>query len=93
MPKLLVVRYEDLRAETKGQLRCILEFLGQQPADADIDDAVSFASIDSTRRMEVENAKKAGAQRSMEPGNADDPSSFKVRRDKVGGWSDYVTEE
>jgi len=33
------------------------------------------------------------AQRSMKPGNADDPSSFKVRRGKVGGWRDYVTEE
>ena len=29
----------------------------------------------------------------MKPGNADDPSSFKVRRAKVGGWRDYVTEE
>jgi hypothetical protein len=93
IPKLLVVRYEDLRADTKGQLRRILEFLGQQPAEADIEDAVSFASIDNMRRMELENAKKAGAQRSMKPGNADDPSSFKVRRGKVGGWTDYVSEE
>ena len=45
------------------------------------------------RRMEVENAKKLGAQRSMKPGNADNPSSFKVRRGKVGGWRDYVSEE
>jgi hypothetical protein len=93
MPRLLVVRYEDLRADTKGQLRRILEFLGQQPADADIEDAVSFASIDNMRRMELENAQKAGAQPSMKPGNADDPSSFKVRRGKVGGWTDYVSEE
>lgn len=93
IPKLLVVRYEDLRADTKGQLRRILEFLGQQPADAEIQDSVNFASIDNMRRMELENAKKARAQRSMKPGNADDPSSFKVRRGKVGGWTDYVSEE
>jgi len=91
--RLLVVRYEDLRADTRRELRRILEFFGQQPTDAELDDAVSFASIDNMRRMEMENAKKAGAQRSMKPGNADDPSSFKVRRGKVGGWTDYVTEE
>lgn len=92
MKKLLVVRYEDLRADTGRELRRILEFLGQHPTDADLADAVSFASIDNMRRMEVENAGKAGAHRSMKPGNADDPSSFKVRRGKVGGWRDYVTE-
>jgi hypothetical protein len=93
MPKLLVVKYEDLRADTKGELRRILVFLGQHPADAELEDAVNFASIDNMRRMEIENAKKAGAQRSMKPGDASDPSSFKVRRGKIGGWHDYVTEE
>ena len=70
MKKLLVVRYEDLRADTKGQLGRILTFLGQQPTDAELEDAVSYASMDNMRRMEVENASKAGAQRSMKPGNA-----------------------
>ena len=93
MKKLLVVRYEDLRSDTGTQLRRILEFLGQHPTDAELDDAVGFASIDNMRRMETENAKKLGGQRSMKPGNADDPSSFKVRRGKVGGWRDYVTDE
>jgi hypothetical protein len=92
MKKLLVVRYEDLRADTKGQLRRILEFFGEQPTDAQLEDAVTFASIDNMRRMETENANKAGSHRSMKPGNADDPSSFKVRRGKVGGWRDYVTD-
>lgn len=93
MKKLIVVRYEDLRADTKKELRRILEFLGQQPTDAELTDAVEFASMDNMRRMEVENAKKVGGQRSMKPGNAADPSSFKVRRGKVGGWLDYVTDE
>ena len=64
-----------------------------KPTDAELADAVEFASIDNMRRMEVENAKKIGGQRSMKPGNADDPSSFKVRRGKVGGWRDYVTDD
>ena len=55
--------------------------------------AVEFASIDNMRRMEQENASKAGAHRSLKPGDVSDPSSYKVRRAKVGGWRDYVTEE
>ena len=93
MPDLLVVKYEDLRSDTKGQLARVLAFLGQTPDDAQLADAVEFASVDNMRRMEIENAGKALAQRSMKPGDANDPSSFKVRRAKVGGWRDYVTEE
>lgn len=90
--RLLVVKYEDLRSDTTGQLRRVIAFLGDHPSDAELEDAVRFASLDNMRRMEVENAGKAGAKRSMKPGNAADPSSFKVRRGKVGGWRDYVTE-
>ena len=93
MQKFLVVRYEDLRADTKTQLRRVLEFFGEHLTDAELEDAVTYASMDNMRRMEVENAQKSGAHRSMKPGNADDPSSFKVRRGKVGGWRDYVSEE
>ncbi len=92
-PNLLVVKYEDLRADTKGQLARVLAFFGQQPTDAELEDAVEFASIDNMRRMEQENAKSATAHRSLKPGDVSDPSSYKVRRAKVGGWRDYVTEE
>ena len=93
MPNLLVVKYEDLRADTKGQLRRVLEFFAQSPTEEELDDAVSFASVENMRRMELENAGKATAHRSLKPADANDPSSFKVRRAKVGGWRDYVTEE
>lgn len=93
MPNLLVVKYEDLRADTKGELARVLSFFGQQPTQAELDDAVEFASVDNMRRMELENAGKATAHRSMKPADVGDPSSFKVRRAKVGGWRDYVTEE
>jgi hypothetical protein len=93
MPNLMVVKYEDLRADTKGQLARVLTFFGQEPTDAELEDAVTFASVDNMRRMELENAKKATAHRSLKPADANDPSSFKVRRAKVGGWRDYVTEE
>lgn len=92
-PNLLVVKYEDLKADTKGQLDRALRFLGHEPTQAELEDAAAFASVENMRKMEQENAGKFAANARLKPGNANDPSSFKVRRAKVGGWRDYVTEE
>lgn len=92
-PNLLILRYEDLKADTPGQLGRALRFLGEEPADDALADAASFASVENMRRMEQENAGRLGANIRLRPGDARDPSSFKVRRAKVGGWRDYVTEE
>ena len=92
-PELLLVRYEDLKADTTGQLARSLRFLGESPTDSELSDAARFASVENMRRMEQENAGKSAANIRLKPGDANDPSSFKVRRAKVGGWRDYVTEE
>jgi hypothetical protein len=92
-PNLLVIKYEDLRADTAGELGRALRFLGEAPADAQLADAAAFASIENMRRMEQENAGKAAVNDRLKPADANDPSTFKVRRAKVGGWRDYVTEE
>ena len=90
---LLTIRYEDLKADTAGELGRALRFLGERPGEADLADAVAFASVENMRRMEQENAGKLAANARLKPGDANDPSSFKVRRAKVGGWRDYVTDE
>lgn len=92
-PNLLLVKYEDLKADTRGQLDRALRFLGHHPTAAELEDAASFASVENMRKMEQANAGKLGANARLKPGDANDPSSFKVRRAKVGGWRDYVTEE
>ena len=90
---LLVIRYEDLKDNTAGELGRALRFLGHEPTQEELDDAAHFASVDNMRKMEQENAGKLIANARLKPGDASDPSSFKVRRAKVGGWRDYVTEE
>lgn len=92
-PNLLMMKYEDLKANTVGELGRALHFLGHNPTDAELADAAEFASVDNMRKMERENAGKLTANSRLKPGDASDPSSFKVRRAKVGGWRDYVTEE
>lgn len=91
--ELLMIRYEDLKADTEGQLERVLRFLGEAPSEAELADAAQFASVENMRRMEQENAGKLTSNTRLKPADASDPSSFKVRRAKVGGWRDYVTED
>lgn len=90
---LLMIRYEDLKADTEGQLARVLRFLGEAPSEAELADATQYASVDNMRRMEQENAGRPSANTRLKPADASDPSTFKVRRAKVGGWRDYVTED
>ena len=92
-PRLIVIKYEDLKADTAGELGRALRFLGETPGEAELADAAAFASVENMRKMEQENAGKFAANARLKPGDARDPSSFKVRRAKVGGWRDYVTED
>ncbi|MGH3147890.1 MAG: sulfotransferase domain-containing protein, partial [Rubrobacter sp.] len=54
-PKVLV-RYEDLRADTAGELGGVLRFMGQEPADAELADCVAFASVENMRKLEEKSA-------------------------------------
>ena len=91
MPRLkhlLIVRYEDLRHDTAGQLRRVLEFMGQQATDQELADCVAFASVENMRKLEEKSAFWLAGSR-MKPGDKANPESFKVRRAKVGGYRDY----
>jgi hypothetical protein len=92
-PNLIIIKYEDLKADTAGELDRALRFLGEAPGETEVADAAAFASVENMRKMEQENAGKFAANARLKPSDVSDPSSFKVRRAKVGGWRDYVTEE
>jgi hypothetical protein len=92
-PQLMILKYEDLRADGPNQLRKLLGFLGQSPSETEIEDAVTYASLENMRRLERENSGKLTFNTRLKPADANDPASFKVRRGKVGGWRDYLTPE
>ena len=91
MGAVLLVRYEDLRRDTAGELRRILTFIGEQPTDAELAEAVSFASIENMRALEERKAFwfSGSVLKPAERGNVD---SYKVRRGKVGGFRDYFSD-
>ncbi len=94
MPKLerlLLVRYEDLRADTAGELKRITEFLGTPGTQTEIEDAVAYASVENMRKLEQEKKFWLSGSRLI-PKDKSNPDSYKVRRAKVGGWRDYFDE-
>jgi hypothetical protein len=84
----LLVRYEDLQADTARELRRVLSFVGLGDIRHDtVADAVAFASFDSMRRLELDDAFGTVQLR---PGSRGDTESFKTRRGVVGGYRDYL---
>jgi hypothetical protein len=90
---LLVVRYEDMRAEPVKVFGGIVEFLGEQPVNpAHVEAAVEFASVDNLRQLERQKFFRRSGSR-MTPRDRSNPHSYKVRRAKVGGYRDYFEPE
>jgi len=87
--KLLIVRYEDMRSDPNKTLRQVMEFIdGDAAADAAIDGAVEYSSVENMRKLEEKNVFWLAGGR-MKPGKKGDPNTYKVRRAKVGGYKDY----
>lgn len=84
----LLVRYEDMRADTEGTLKRIVDFIGTPGTPEQIAGAVEFASVENMRAMETKRTFwKSGSR--MVAKDASNPDSFKVRKAKVGGYRDY----
>jgi hypothetical protein len=89
---LLMVRYEDMRAQPEKELSRIIEFLGMDPDDERIRETVEFSSVENLRKLEKENYfwRSGSRVKAKDPSN---PHSYKVRRAKVGGYRDYFDDE
>lgn len=90
--QLLIVRYEDLRSHPERELARLMEFLGASVDPAIIAEAVEFASVENLRKMEADNHFWRSGSR-IQPRDASNPDSYKVRKAKVGGYRDYFDDE
>jgi len=86
---LLLVRYEDLRANPQVEVGRMLRWMGQDPSDAEIASAVGFASFENLKQLEARDLFRANGSKGLSPGDRSNPDSFKVRRAKVNGYCDY----
>jgi len=87
--------YEQLRASPAQSLSALYEYLaGRQPYPSglieNVVDKASFSRMQAQERSGELGVKYGSI---LTPANASDPESMKVRKGKVGGFVDYMSEE
>ena len=84
------VRYEDFQAAPEETLSLVLRHW-KLPVDPHyLSDAVESCRFS---QMQLKEAQGEYSTLSVKPADPDDPESFKVRRGKIGGYVDYLSEE
>ena len=83
LEKGLLVKYEELRSEPVPTLQKIVQLMGENFSEEEIRAAVEWGSFDNLQKLETKGTFSQGGMKLV---NANDPSTFKVRRGKVGGY-------
>lgn len=86
----LTISYEQLRADPALALARVLEFLGIADSAGIAPRAVEFASFENMKKMESGGGY---GRKMMQPGDKSDQESYKVRKGKVGGFREYLSDE
>jgi hypothetical protein len=87
--RLLFMRYEEMHRDPGAALAAAMRFLGAKSIDpAAISAAVEFATFENLRKAEAENRYPDGT---MTPVDPSDPETYKFRRGKAGGYTDYLS--
>ncbi|HYN39890.1 MAG TPA: sulfotransferase domain-containing protein [Rhodospirillales bacterium] len=89
---LMIIRYEDLRADPKEMLRRVLDFIGTPATEEELRQAVEFASVENMRALEQKRVFWLSGRRMLAKDRSN-PNTYKVRRAKVGGYRDDFTPE
>ncbi len=89
---ILIIRYEDMRAEPEKVLKQVVDFTDTPGTDEQIAEAVEYARYENMKKLEEKSVFRLAGGR-MQPGDKKNPDSYKVRRAKVGGYRDYYTDE
>jgi len=86
MPDALRISYEAMHAAPEETLARVLRFFGEEPDPRAVRAALDRARFDRLQSLERSGAFASGR---LTAGDPEDAASFKVRRGKVGGFSDY----
>jgi sulfotransferase family protein len=86
----LLLSYELLRKEPARNFRVLLAELGESSPDGEaFAHALEFSEFENMKKLEAAGAFDS---KILKPGDVTDPESFKVRRGKVGGYREYLSE-
>jgi hypothetical protein len=81
----MLAKYEQLRTEPVPTLLRITQLMGESFSEEEIRAAVEWGSFDNLQKLETSGTFSQGGMKLV---NANDPSTFKVRRGVVGGYRD-----
>ncbi len=89
---VLIVRYEDMRAQPEATLARIVEFMGTPGTPEQIHESVEFASVENMRGLEQKRVFWLSGGRMLAK-DRNNLNTYKVRRAKVGGYREDFTPE
>ncbi len=89
---LLLVRYEDMQADTYAEVTRIVEFLQLPVLAVHLRQAIAHASFKDLQKMEVIGDRQVRTA-VMSARDPHQPDSFKVRRGAIGGYRSELTSE
>lgn len=89
IPASLLLKYEEMKSSPQQALSSVLTFMGFDPDPELVNAAVQASTFDQMKKKETNNEY---GRAWLEAGNPDDEESFKVRKGKVGGYRDYLSE-
>jgi len=82
--RLLLVRYEDLLADCAAQVHRLVDFVGLDATEEEIQASVRNSSFDSMRRLEEQRGRAYASN---------DKAERFVRKGKAGNWKDVFGEQ
>lgn len=92
IPKdFLLIRYEEMHQDTVACIRSVLEFIETTNIPEQvINNAIEFCQFENMKQLERSGEFKSKV---IQPTDPMDNESYKVRRGKVGGYRDYLSQE
>ncbi len=86
--RFCLVRYEDLHRDPAAALATVFEAIGLGVSTQTVAAAVEFGRFDNMRKLEMQDAFKS---RRLRAADKADPTSFKTRKGRVGGYQAHLT--
>jgi hypothetical protein len=83
------IRYEDLHRDPEGVLTRVLDFIGEDRIEETlVAQSIEYCAFQNLKKMEERNTFN---NRALKPAKTSDLESFKVRKGKVGGYTEYLS--
>jgi Sulfotransferase domain len=91
LPAFLPITYEQTSDNCFSVVRKVVDFLGCELRDTDIERIVAGNTFDKMHERESGGEYRQRYDWAISPGDPDNPESFKTRRGKSGGFVDYLS--